>query len=266
LKCAFLSESNMLTESAFMEEKKKTRSRGSSALRSLELQYTPVFDLHLNMAIDYETSVFINDRKMGVLLPERYLPVAEKSNQICEIEKWAVEEGCDAIVRCRDRDVDINRLIMRTSVRHLSKKNFLARMLKITEAKGVSPDKFCFNVKESILEKEKAQVLANFDAMREAGFLVCIDDFGVEFTSLSRLGHYRVDYIGIDSSLLHGILTEERSQNMLQGLIDFAKKLNMQVKVNGVDTQELADLLRLMGVDQMKGKLYGEAISEKKIS
>jgi EAL domain-containing protein (putative c-di-GMP-specific phosphodiesterase class I) len=51
---------------------------------------------------------------------------------------------------------------------------------------------------------------------------------------------------------------------MLQGIIDFAKKLVTQTRINGVDTQEQANLLKVMGIDQMKGKLFGEAMQEKK--
>ena len=241
----------------------KSESRG---VRSIELLYQPVFDVHLNMAIDFDTSMRINDRKLGVLMPHSFITIAEKSNQICELGKWALEEGCDAILRCEKREVDINRLILFTSTKHLAKKNFVAQMTKIVETKGVHPDKFCFNINESILESEKTQIIQNIKDLRQYGFLVSIDDFGVEYTSLSHLGQYEVDYIGLNDSMLENISSDERAQNMLQGIIDFAKKLEAQTRINGVDTQEKADLLKLMGIDQMKGKLFGDPMPEKKIS
>ncbi len=241
----------------------KSESRG---VRSIELLYQPVFDVHLNMAIDYDTSMRINDRKLGVLMPHSFITIAEKSNQICELGKWALEEGCDAILRCAKREADINRLILFTSTKHLAKKNFIAQMTKIVETKGVQPDKFCFNINESILESEKKQIIQNIKDLRQYGFLVSIDDFGVEYTSLSHLGQYEVDYIGLNDSMLENISSDERAQNMLQGIIDFAKKLEAQTRINGVDTQEKADLLKLMGIDQMKGKLFGDPMPEKKIS
>ena len=115
-----------------MEQKKKTRQSGTP-LRSMELLYQPVFDIHLNMAIDFETSMRINDRKLGVLMPFSFIPIAEKSNRICELGKWALEEGCDAILRCEKREANINRLILFTSTKHLSKKNFVSQMTKIVE-------------------------------------------------------------------------------------------------------------------------------------
>lgn len=241
----------------------KSESRG---VRSIELLYQPVFDVHLNMAIDFDTSMRINDRKLGVLMPHSFITIAEKSNQICELGKWALEEGCDAILRCAKREADINRLILFTSTKHLAKKNFVAQMTKIIETKGVQPDKFCFNINESILESEKKQIIQNIKDLRQYGFLVSIDDFGVEYTSLSHLGQYEVDYIGLNDSMLENISSDERAQNMLQGIIDFAKKLEAQTRINGVDTQEKADLLKLMGIDQMKGKLFGDPMPEKKIS
>ncbi len=248
-----------------MEEKKKTRQSGKT-LRSIELLYQPVFDIHLNMAIDFDTSMRINSRKLGVLMPFSFIPIAEKSNQICELGKWALEEGCDAILRCEKREADVNRLILRTSTKHLAKRYFVSQMTKIVEKKGVNPDRFCFNINQSILEADKEQIIANIKELRQIGFVVSIDDFGVEYTSLSHLGQYEVDYIGINDSLLDNIQSDERAQNMLQGIIDFAKKLESQTRINGVDTQEKADLLKIMGIDQMKGKLFGGLMPEKKIS
>lgn len=252
-----------------MEQKKeqKTKPRQSGTpLKNIELLYQPVFDTHLNMAIDYETSMRINDRKLGVLQPFSFIPIAEKSNRIVELGKWALEEACDAILRCEKRDADINRLIMFASTKHLAKKSFVTQMLKIVDKKEINPDKFCFNINQSILEADKEQIIANIQELRQAGFLVSIDDFGVEYTSISHLGQYEVDYIGINDSLLDNIQSDERAQNMLQGIIDFAKKLESQTRINGVDTQDKADLLKIMGIDQMKGKLFGDLMAEKKIS
>ena len=91
-----------------MEENKKTavKSNTASRLRTLELSYQPVFDVHLNMAIDFVTSMRINDRQMGVLLQDAIFPIAEKTNQICELNRWNIEEGCDAILRCEKREID----------------------------------------------------------------------------------------------------------------------------------------------------------------
>ncbi len=250
-----------------MEENKKTATKGNtgSRLRTLELTYQPVFDVHLNMAIDFVTSMRINDRQMGVLLQDAIFPIAEKTNQICELNRWNIEEGCDAILRCAKREVDINRLIVPVSKKYLSKNYAVKQLIKIVESKEVEPDKFCLNISESIFEAEKAQVTESIKQLREYGFLVSIDDFGVEYTSISHLSLYDVDYIGIHASLIDDIMTEEKVQNRVQGIIDLCKKLETQVKFDGVDTEEKATLLKSMGADQMAGALYGKPISEKQI-
>ena len=244
---------------------KKTSGSSARALRTLELRYQPVFDVHLNMAIDFLVTLRINDRKMGVLLQDAFFPVAEKSNQICELNKWTVEEGCDAILRCQKREADINRLIVPISKKFLAKPYCFKQLSKIVESKGVEPDKFCFNISESIYAAEQSQVAETIRQLREYGFIVSIDDFGVEYTSLSHLGMYDVDYIGIDASLLDDIMTDERAQNRLQGIIEFCKKIEAQARIHGVNTPEQAALLRTLGADQMLGDLYGKPIAERSI-
>ena len=235
------------------------------ALRTLEMRFEPVFDVHLNMAIDFLVSLRINDRQMGVLLQDAFFPVAEKSNQIIEINKWTVEEGCDVIKRCEKREADINRLIVPISKKFLSKPNCCKQLAKIVESKEVDPDKFCLNISESIYAAEQAQVSQTIKELREYGFIVSIDDFGVEYTSLSHLGMYDVDYIGIDASLLDGVMDDERVQNRLQGIIEFCKKIEAQARVHGVDTEEKAKVVRTLGADQMQGSLYGKPIAERSI-
>ena len=252
-------------KTAAPEQTAAKKPSSARALRTFEMRFEPVFDVHLNMAIDFVVSLRINDRQMGVLLQDAFFPVAEKSNQIIEINKWAVEEGCDVIKRCEKREADINRLIVPISKKFLSKPYCCKQLAKIVEAKEVDPDKFCLNITESIYASEGAQVSQSIKELREYGFVVSIDDFGVEYTSLSHLGMYDVDYIGIDASLLDGVMDDERVQNRLQGIIEFCKKIEAQARIHGVDSEEKAKLLRTLGADQMQGPLYGKPIAERSI-
>ncbi len=247
-----------------MAEEKKVTTR-LPRMRTLEMMYKPVFDVHLNMAIDFYSRVQINDRSMGIMYPQGYVPVAEKSNQICEIGKWALEEACDAILRAAEREADINSVILWTSLKHLNKKNFVKTAESIVEKKGINADKICFQITDHILQADREIISQNIYDLRELGFQVAIDDFGVEYSSLTNLGLYEVDYIGIDASLTQNIETNERQQNMLQGIIDFAKKIESHVMVAGVDSESKAELLKKMGADRMSGSFYGDYIKEKEI-
>ena len=250
------------------ENKAPSRS-GGRRLRSMVLMFEPIFDNHLNMCLDYGASVEIRDPKMGIMLPAYYSPVAEKSNRICEINRWAVEEGCEVIKRCEERDASINSLVMDISVRYLSKPYFETQIKKILEKHEIEPDKFCFNIRENILAAVSDQVKKNIASMRDFGFLFSIDDVGVEYTSLSGLSQYEVDYIGINRTLVDPLNPdlyedEDKPRAVVQGLIDFAKRLGAHTMVDGVDTEPMAALLRKMGADRMRGKLYCPKLWEEK--
>ena len=248
-----------------MAENKKNTASGTR-LRTIELFYRPVFDIHLNMAIDYETKMQINDRLQGVIPEKIFMPVAEKSNQVVQLNLWAVEEACEAIKRCAEREVDMNSVIIWVSVKTLTKKNFVPQVKKIVDKHGIAPDSFCFNITESILEAVKDKVSENIDALRELGFRVAIDDLGLEYTSLSHLSHYELDYIGIHESMIEDILINEKVQNTVQGIIDFCKKIDTQVIVNGIDSKEVFDLINKMGADRFSGPYFGEFVKDKQIN
>lgn len=257
--------------SAEQGEVQNKKSTGGRRIRPMVLMFEPVFDNHLNMALDYAASVRINDAKMGVMLPEYYVPVAEKSNRICEINRWAVEECCDVLNRAEARDASINSFILDISVKYLSKPYFVTQINKILSKKGVEADKFCFNISENIYSSESEQVKKNIAAMREEGYYFSIDDVGVEYTSMSNLSQYEVDYVGINRKLVEPINPElyeddDRPRIIVQGIIDFAKKLGVKTMVDGADTPELAALLTKMGADRLRGKQYCTDLwDEKKI-
>lgn len=244
------------------ENQKNTGSR----IRAIELFYRPVFDIHLNMAIDYETSMRINDKIQGVIPEKVFMPIAEKSSQVTQLNLWAVEEACEAIKRCAEREVDMNSVIIWVSVKTLTKKNFVAQVKKIVDKYDVSPESFCFNITESILEAVKDKVIGTISALRELGFRISIDDLGLEYTSLSNLSHYDVDYIGIHKSMIEDILYSEKVQNTVQGIIDFCKKIDTQVIVDGIETKEEFDLINKMGADRFSGPYFGEFVKDKQIS
>ncbi len=246
-----------------MAENKKN---SGSRMRAIELFYRPVFDIHLNMAIDYETSMRINDRIQGVIPEKVFMPVAEKSSQVVQLNLWAVEEACEAIKRCAEREVDMNSVIIWVSVKSLTKKNFVTQVKRIVDKFDISPDSFCFNITESILEAVKDKVIETINALRELGFRVSIDDLGLEYTSLSHLSHYDVDYIGLHKSMIEDILYSEKVQNTVQGIIDFCKKIDTQIIVDGIETKEEFDLINKMGADRFSGPYFGEFVKDKQIS
>ena len=114
-------------------------------------------------------------------------------------------------------------------------------------------------------------MLKNIRDLRDFGFLFSIDDVGVEYTSMSNLSQYEVDYIGINRKLVEPIQPdlyedEDKPRIVVQGLIDFAKKLGVKTKVGGVDTEAKSLLIAKMGADQMHGKFYcTDPWDEKKI-
>ncbi len=234
--------------------------------RTMEILYKPVFDVGLNMAVDYYTRVQLIDYKVGIIQPETYIPVAEKSNQIAEIAKWTIEEACEAMQRTEARGADIHSVILWTSLNHLNKKNFVRSMMSIVDKKDMEHDRFCFLITDHILQADSEIISKNIAELRKEGFKVAIDDFGVEYSSLSNLGQYEVDYIGIDPSLTRDIEINERQENMLQGIIDFAKKIETKVMIGGVETEEKAEFLKKMGVDRLSGPLYGGYMKEKDIT
>ena len=108
-------------------------------------------------------------------------------------------------------------------------------------------------------EIREYRVLEDFILMvKSYGSKVSIDDFGSGYSNFTNIIKLNIDYIKIDGSLITNLLKDEKVFNMVQGLIEFAKSINVQTIAEFVTSKELADISKELGIDYLQGYYYGE--------
>ncbi|MDG5474739.1 EAL domain-containing protein [Citrobacter freundii] len=216
--------------------------------------YQPIVDSFSQKIYSYEALIRWLHPLKGLLSPDSFIPVAEKTGMINEMGKAVLEIACREAA-CWAIPVKIS---VNVSPVQLSSKTFAGIVLSILKETGLPPDRLELEVTESSIFTESTTPMNTLNKLRALGVKISIDDFGTGYSSLSRLSRLAFDKIKIDKSFVHSISTQEDALNIIKLITGMAKSLNMKAVAEGVETQEQLERLQALGCDFAQGYLFGK--------
>jgi len=216
--------------------------------------YQPIVDSFSQEIYSYEALIRWVHPQKGLLPPDSFIPVAEKTGMISEMGKSVLEMACrEAASWAIPVKISVN-----VSPVQLSSKAFAGIVLSILKETGLPADRLELEVTESSLFIESNTPMNTLNKLRELGVKISIDDFGTGYSSLSRLSQLAFDKIKIDKSFVHSISTKEDALNIIKLIVGMAKSLNMRTVAEGVETQEQLINLQALGCDFVQGYLFSK--------
>ena len=216
--------------------------------------YQPIVDSFSQEIYSYEALIRWMHPLKGLLSPDNFIPVAEKTGMINEMGKLVLEMACrEAASWAVPAKISVN-----VSPVQLGSKAFAAVVMAILKETGLPADRLELEVTESSLFTESSTPMNTLSKLRTLGVKISIDDFGTGYSSLSRLSRIAFDKIKIDKSFVHSISTQEDALNIIRLITGMAKSLNMKAVAEGVETQEQLESLQALGCDFAQGYLFGK--------
>jgi diguanylate cyclase (GGDEF)-like protein len=228
---------------------------------ALELRYQPVVSVSAAVVDGYEALVRWH-RPNGVLgMPDEFIPIAEKSDLICELGRWVLTEATEQFASWLERDpVRFSPLTVAVNIsgRHLADRRIVTDVATALEASGLASHHLVIEVTETVLVDEPRAVI-QLDALRALGVTISLDDFGTGYTSIGQLRHLPVDTIKIDRSFLS--LTEPGSSELIALMTAAAHACGMLVVAEGVERNEQLMLLKALECDAAQGYLFARPLT-----
>ncbi|KFC81248.1 putative bifunctional diguanylate cyclase/phosphodiesterase [Buttiauxella agrestis] len=216
--------------------------------------YQPIVDSFSQEIYSYEALIRWIHPQKGLLSPDSFIPVAEKTGMINEMGKSVLEMACrEAASWVIPTKISVN-----VSPVQLSSKTFATMVLSILNETGLPAERLELEVTESSLFTESNTPMNTLNRLRALGVKISLDDFGTGYSSISRLSRLAFDKIKIDKSFVHSISTQEDALNIIRLITGMAKSLNMKSVAEGVETQEQLESLQLLGCDFIQGYLFGK--------
>ncbi|WP_230352782.1 bifunctional diguanylate cyclase/phosphodiesterase [Lelliottia sp. WAP21] len=216
--------------------------------------YQPIVDSFSREIYSYEALIRWVHPLKGLLSPDSFIPVAEKTGMISEMGKAMLEMACrEAASWAVPVKISVN-----VSPVQLSSKAFAGIVVSVLKETGLPADRLELEVTESSLFTENNTPMNTLNKLRALGVKISIDDFGTGYSSLSRLSRLAFDKIKIDKSFVHSISTQEDALNIIRLITSMAKSLSMKTVAEGVETQEQLESLQALGCDFVQGYLFSK--------
>lgn len=218
--------------------------------------YQPIVDSFSGEIYSYEALIRWNHPRKGLLSPDSFIPVAEKTGMINEMGKLVLEIACrEAATWVIPAKISVN-----VSPVQLSSKAFSGIVLSILKETGLAADRLELEVTETSVFSESNAPMNTLNKLRALGVTIAIDDFGTGYSSLSRLSRLAFDKIKIDKSFVTSISTHEDALNIIKLITSMAKSLSMKVVAEGVETREQLESLQALGCDFAQGYLFSKPL------
>ncbi|MDQ1395617.1 MAG: hypothetical protein QOG64_876, partial [Acidimicrobiaceae bacterium] len=226
----------------------------------LLLQYQPVVQADSGAIVGVEALVRWDRPDHGRLQPDAFIPIAEASSLIVDLDRWVLAEAGRCLLSWSD-DPDLGSLPVAVNIsgRHLLSGLLPRHIGDVLEATGIDPGRLVIEITETVLLDDLDAAAAQLDAVRCLGVRVAIDDFGTGYTSLAHLQHLPVDIIKIDRSFITQ-LDRRRGSSLVRMVTDLGHAINLEVIAEGVETDAELTVLQSIGVDQLQGYLMSRPI------
>jgi diguanylate cyclase (GGDEF)-like protein len=225
--------------------------------RELFLLYQPKLDLGTGRIHGVEALLRWNHPKHGVIPPDQFIPLAEKTGMIGDIGAWTLDEAARQMRNWRDERVVGWNVAINVSVFQLTTPCFFETVCGVLERHDLDPCDLTLEVTESHAMRHPELTLAALRQLAAIGVNLSLDDFGVGHSSLSHLKRLPIRELKVDRSFISDIEHDADDMAIVAAIVSLARATDLKVVAEGVETVGQQTLLAELGCDAIQGYLIG---------
>lgn len=233
------------------------RLRVALATQQFELVYQPIIAARSSRLLAAEVLLRWHEPQLGPLSPSLFIPVAERSNLILQIDHYVLSAAIAQLRAWREACLPPLPLSVNLSARQLLGPGFAARLRAMLEEAGVDPQLLQLEITEHALIDDHGRAARTLLEASELGLSFALDDFGTGQSSFSQLRHLPIQRLKIDREFIDGIDADPRDQKIVRAIVAMAHALGVEVVAEGVETEAEMAILRRLRCDSLQGFLIG---------
>jgi EAL domain-containing protein (putative c-di-GMP-specific phosphodiesterase class I) len=195
-------------------------------------------------------------------MPDKFIPLAERTGLIIPLGNQALELSCEAACRWHQRFGIWNWVGVNVSAIQFQQPDFVDNVARVIEKTGISPHALVLEVTESTAMNNAETTLQKFAQLNALGVRIAIDDFGTGYSSLAYLKRFKFHHIKIDRAFVNDLSEKAVDQHIVRAVIDLAHNFGVEAVAEGVERDDQHELLRRMGCCLAQGYLYGKPMPE----
>jgi diguanylate cyclase (GGDEF)-like protein/PAS domain S-box-containing protein len=233
-----------MNANAIERQSVETDLRQAVARQEFVLNYQPKVDLETGAVVGVEALIRWHRPRCGVVLPARFIPIAEESGLILPIGRWALDTACQQARAWQDEGLFPISIAINVSAVELRAKDFLSNVRQILDQSGLEPRFLEFELTETFMMQDWKSTAEILRALKALGVRIALDDFGTGYSSLSYMKRFPIDSLKIDQSFVRDMTTDSDDASIVSAVINMGRSLNMRVVAEGIQTRDQLEFLK----------------------
>ena len=229
----------------------------------LRVYYQPVHNLKTSRLIGVEALVRWEHPLRGLLSPGEFIPIAERTGLIAEIDAWVLEQACWQMVQWQAAGVELSFVAVNISSRLFARPELFSLVSTVLADTGLDPALLELEVTESAVMDNSQVALEQMHRLRVLGLRLAIDDFGTGFSSLLRLKRLPVQKLKIDQGFVAGLPGDNDDVAIVRAVIALGQSMGLEVHAEGIEQVEQAQFLLDLDCNLGQGYWFGRPMPAK---
>jgi diguanylate cyclase (GGDEF)-like protein/PAS domain S-box-containing protein len=225
------------------------------------LVYQPQLEIASGRITGVEALLRWRHPELGLVPPDKFIPIAENSGLIVPIGEWVLGMACTQARRWQEMGLPLLPMAVNVSAVQLHQERFVQMVRRVLDETGLAPRYLELEITERVLLSNTGKTLAMLQELARMGLQLSIDDFGAGYSSLSYLQDLPVGKLKIDRSFIQAMTVNPRDTAIVAAVISMGHSLNLKVLAEGVETEEQMSFLRAHNCDEIQGYYFSKPLA-----
>ena len=226
------------------------------------LHYQQIVSLETGELAGAEALVRWHHPRRGLLAPGEFLPVAEETGLITELDRWVLREACRQLAAWRRRFPSAAKMVINVNVdeRQMASPEMLEEVFHLLQKHAIPPPCLRLEVTETVFRSGRGHAEAQLGSLKALGVGLAVDDFGTGYSSLESFAASPFDALKVDQTFVRDLESNPRHRAIVRTIIGFAKDLGLLLTAEGIETEGQRAMLQALGCQYGQGFLFAPAL------
>ncbi|MCW8907967.1 MAG: EAL domain-containing protein, partial [Sedimenticola sp.] len=255
-KAGYCFYTQQLTDAALERLQLENLLRKALVQGEFEIYYQPQYQLDSGVLVGAEALLRWRSSELGMIPPDRFIPLAESTGLILPIGEWVLREACRQVAEWQEAGLALPRIGVNVSGQQVQHGNIVRTVKDTLQMTGLSPSLLELEITESFIMQQAEEAIQTLQSLRGIGVALAIDDFGTGYSSLSYLKLLPINKLKVDRSFVKDIPRDSNSEAIVRAVIVLARSLQLKVIAEGVESLEQQRFLQAEGCEEVQGFYY----------
>jgi diguanylate cyclase (GGDEF)-like protein/PAS domain S-box-containing protein len=232
----------------------------------MDVYYQPLLATGCDQIVGVEALARWKSARFGSIPPSTFIPIAEESRVILQIDRWVMSRACAQMVYWQKMGLPPIGVSVNVSVRHFHNGSLVVNMVRDVLAEtGLDPALLELDVPDIAAADSALHCETTFQQLQNLGVSICIDNFGTGYSSIGFLKGLSFNTLKVDRTLIQDVTENEQSRAIVTSMVSLARSLGRRVIAEGVEDSEQLSFLRSILCDAYQGFLFSQPVPAREI-